>query len=99
VNALTDSDSWQGAFKEAAMSSSLLLSEFAVKTLARCSANRIDFSMVEWAQLPSGFHRGGIVAIDLFKFFCYLPYRMVACRKFCDGMIECFVFPPSDGRL
>jgi hypothetical protein len=33
------------------MSSSMLLSEFALKTLGRCPANMIDFSLVERAQL------------------------------------------------
>jgi hypothetical protein len=41
----------------------VVLSEFGVKTLASCSANRIDFSMVERAQLLSGFLRGGMGTI------------------------------------
>jgi hypothetical protein len=47
VKALTGSDSWLGAFKSAPISPSLFLSEFDVKTLARCSANTVDFSLVE----------------------------------------------------
>jgi hypothetical protein len=45
--------------------SSSLLSEFGVKTLARCSANKIDFSLFERAQLLSGFLKGGIGTIGL----------------------------------
>jgi hypothetical protein len=51
------------------MSSSLLLSEFGVKTLVRCSANRIDILLVERTQLLSGFLRGGMGTIDLLNFF------------------------------
>jgi hypothetical protein len=57
VKALTSGDSWQGAFMSAAMSSSLFLSDFGVKILSRSSPNRIDFSLVELAQLLSGFLR------------------------------------------
>jgi hypothetical protein len=39
----SDCDSRQGTFNQATMSSILFLPEFGVKTLARCSANRIDF--------------------------------------------------------
>jgi hypothetical protein len=49
--------------------SSLLLSEFGAKTLARCSVNRIDFSLVEQAQHLSGFLRGGMGTIGLLNFF------------------------------
>jgi hypothetical protein len=50
------------------MSSSLLLSEFGVKILARCSANKIDFSPVERAELLYEFLRGGIGTIGLLIF-------------------------------
>jgi hypothetical protein len=48
--------------------SSSLLSEFGVKTLARCSVNRIDFLLIERAQLLSGFLRGGMGSIGLLNF-------------------------------
>jgi hypothetical protein len=50
------------------MLSSLFLSEFGVKTQARCSANGIDFLLVEWAQLLSGFLGGSMGTISLLKF-------------------------------
>jgi hypothetical protein len=51
------------------MSSSLFLSEFGVKTLARCSSNTIDVSLVEWAQLLFGFLRGDMRTIGLLNLF------------------------------
>jgi hypothetical protein len=49
------------------MSSSL--SEFGTKTLVRCPVNRIDFTLLEWAQFLSGFLWGGMGTIRLLNFF------------------------------
>jgi hypothetical protein len=48
--------------------SSSLLSEFGVNALARCSANRIDFPLVQRAQLLPGFLRRGMGTIGHLNF-------------------------------
>jgi hypothetical protein len=78
VKVVTSGDSWQGAFKLATMLSSLLLSEFGVKTIARCLANRIAFSLVEQAQFLSCFLRGGMATINLLIFFFFRPFEFHA---------------------
>jgi hypothetical protein len=64
VKALTGSDSWQGA-----LSRLLCRHRSRVKTQARCSASRIELSLVERAHLLFGFLRGGVGTIGLLNFF------------------------------
>jgi hypothetical protein len=55
------------------MSSSLFLPEFGVKILARRSANSFDLSLVDRAQLLSGFLRGVMGTNGTLNFFVAFP--------------------------